>query len=201
MAVDAVGLLDLIEDRLVLGQQLAAAGDARVVHQDVEIVPERLGELRLRVDQVHDPQVGREPAHVLVEARARDVALGGERPQAFEALLEIRRGLRGSRVACISGWPEEPDSPVHSRGGDGAGAVGGDRRLRGRRALRGDRRGRPASAARGRLAQSANPAAPSSSAPANAIRPIDVECFGILRSRQRSGGRTSLWPPIGARYG
>ena len=68
-----------------------------IVHQDVEIVPERLGELRLRVHQIHDAQVGREAADMLVEGGARDAALLRERPQAFEALLEIRRRLRGSR--------------------------------------------------------------------------------------------------------
>src|SRR4029078_2892342 len=35
VTVDAVGLLDLVEDRLVAGKQFAAGGDARLAHQDV----------------------------------------------------------------------------------------------------------------------------------------------------------------------
>ena len=132
VAVDAVLLLDLVEDGLVLGEDLAAAGDARVAHQDVEIIPERLGELRLRIDQVHDAQIGRQPCGVFLEARARDVALGGQRPQPFDAGFEIGGGLRGWRSPASRGWPEEPDLPVHSFGGAGAGAAAGaaGRRLR-----------------------------------------------------------------------
>ena len=43
-------------------EQRAAVLDAVVAHQQVEIVPERLGEFRLGVEQIHDPQVGREPS-------------------------------------------------------------------------------------------------------------------------------------------
>ena len=68
MAIDAIGLLDLVEDGLVADQQFAAGGDPRLVHKDVEIIPERLGELGLGVEQIHDPQVGREPAHMALEA-------------------------------------------------------------------------------------------------------------------------------------
>ena len=186
VAVDAIGLLDLIEHRLVFGQQLAAAGDALIVHQDVEIVPERLGELRLRVHQIHDAQVGREAADMLVIGGARDAALLRERPKAFEALLEIRRRLRGSRSPASADGRTSPDSPVHSRGGDGAGAVAATGGCAGAACARDAGTGacRPAAAAAGgRLARDASPAAPSSSVPANAIKPIEVECFGIVRSQ------------------
>ena len=103
MAVDAVLLLDLVEDRLVLGEDFAAVGDARIADQDVEIIPERLGELRLGVDEVHDAEIGRQPLGELLEARARDVALGGERPQLFDAGFEIAPRRHGSRS------PASPD--------------------------------------------------------------------------------------------
>ena len=59
-AVDAVGPLDSGEGRRILGEQFAPARDAIVVHQNVEIVPGRFGEFGLRVEQIHDVQVGRQ---------------------------------------------------------------------------------------------------------------------------------------------
>ena len=58
--IDAVGLLDRGERCTMLRQDCAAVLDAGVVDQDVEIVPERFRELRLGVDQIHDPQIRRE---------------------------------------------------------------------------------------------------------------------------------------------
>ena len=60
VAVDAVGFFHRVELRLVFGEDLAALGEAVVVHEDVEIVPDRLGEFRLRIHQIHDAQIGRE---------------------------------------------------------------------------------------------------------------------------------------------
>ena len=60
VAVDAVGFFHRVELRLVLGEDLAALGEAVVVHEDVEIVPDRLGEFRLRIHQIHDAQIGRQ---------------------------------------------------------------------------------------------------------------------------------------------
>ncbi len=48
VAVDAVGFLHRVELRLVFGEDLAALGEAVVVHEDVEIVPDRLGEFGLQ---------------------------------------------------------------------------------------------------------------------------------------------------------
>ena len=197
VAVDAVGLLDLVEDRLVLASSSRPVCDARVVHQDVEIVPERLGELGLRVHQVHDPQVGREPGDVLVEARARDVALGGERPQAFEAGL--RNWPRPARIAeaCISGWPEEPDSPVHSRGGCVAGARcgsgAGGRRAAWRRGLTAaERAGRPACGTDAdRWAQRKADAAASAATPQARSTIADAHAYRLIDSC-----RSPHWPLI-----
>ena len=131
VAVDAIGLLDLVEHRLVLGQQFAAAGDALVVHQDVEIVPERLGELRLRVHQIHDAQVGREAAaHACRRWRARRCASApsGHRPSRhcskFAAACADRARLhqRMAGRARLAG----PFARRRRRGRDGR-----DRRLRG----------------------------------------------------------------------
>ena len=191
MAVDAVGLLDLVEDRLVLGEHLAAARDARVADQDVEIVPERLGELRLRIHQVHDPQVGREPARrICRRSRARCRAW---RPAAT--------GLRGSdwkfAAACAdrgrpasAGWPEEPDSPVHSRGGDGAGAAAATGGWRGRRPGR-RRDGPPAAAAPSRSPWAERePGRAEQQRPANADQANRRECFAHCATR------SSLMPPV-----
>ena len=105
MTVDAVGLLHPVERRAVLGEDGAAIGDARVGDQDVEILPGRLAELGLRVEQVHDPQVGRDAGHELVEHLARNVALLRQRPDAFEAGAEIRRRRpdRGSAHQRMTG--------------------------------------------------------------------------------------------------
>src|SRR5450756_340500 len=61
VAVDCIGFFGQVELRLVFGQDLAALGEPRVIDQDVEIIPHRLGEFRLRVHQVHDPQIRRKP--------------------------------------------------------------------------------------------------------------------------------------------
>jgi len=66
--------------------------DAIVVDQNVEIVPERLGEFGLGVEQVHDPQVGREAGDIGIEHRAADAAALGQRPQPLEAAAEIGGG-------------------------------------------------------------------------------------------------------------
>ena len=60
VAVDAIGLFGRVELRLVFGEDLAALGEAIVVHEDVEIVPDRLGEFGLRIHQIHDAQIGRQ---------------------------------------------------------------------------------------------------------------------------------------------
>jgi hypothetical protein len=70
VAVDAVGLLDRVEGRAVLGENRAPVLDAVVVHQNVEIVPERLRELGLGIEQVHNAQVGGEPREIGIEHRA-----------------------------------------------------------------------------------------------------------------------------------
>ncbi|MFK4626522.1 hypothetical protein ABIF50_009828 [Bradyrhizobium diazoefficiens] len=104
VAIDAGGLFGGIELRLVLGEHLAALGEAVVVHENVEIVPDRLGELRLRVHQVHDAQVGREPCGEALKIFLGDVAACGIGPHPRNAIVEIGgaladRGRRHQRMA------------------------------------------------------------------------------------------------------
>ena len=58
IAVDPVGFFYRVELRFVCGQDLAALGEAVIVDQDVEIIPDRLCEFRLRIHQIHDAQIG-----------------------------------------------------------------------------------------------------------------------------------------------
>jgi hypothetical protein len=90
-AVDPVGLLDCVERRAVLRQDGAAVGDALLADEEVEIVPERLGEFGLAVEQVHNAQVGHQPCDIGVEHRAADPAALGLRPEPLEAAAEISR--------------------------------------------------------------------------------------------------------------
>ena len=99
VTVDAVGSLHRVERRAMLGQDRAAVGDARVGDEDIEIFPRRLGELGLRVEEIHDPQVGRDARQQLIEHLARHVAALRQRPDRFEAGAEIRRrGADGGRL-------------------------------------------------------------------------------------------------------
>jgi hypothetical protein len=83
----------------VLREHGAAVGNAGVGDQDVEIVPDRPGEFRLRIHQVHDSQVRGQSRDQPVERRARDLALLRQRPDAFEAIAEVRRsGADGGRL-------------------------------------------------------------------------------------------------------
>ena len=67
VAVDPIGFLHRREYRLVFRQNLPSAGDAGVVHQKIEIIPQRLRELRLGVEQVHDVEIGLEIPRVGLE--------------------------------------------------------------------------------------------------------------------------------------
>ena len=98
VAVDPERFFGGVELRLVLRQDLAALGEPVVVHQDVEIVPDRLGEFRLRIHQVHDPQIGRESAVKRRKLWLRDAAARGLRPQRGDASVEIRRRLADRRA-------------------------------------------------------------------------------------------------------
>ncbi len=80
VAVDPVGVLDGVEGRLVLRQEFAAARNAFLGNQEVEVLPQRFLELRLRIEQVHDAQIGRQPRRVPVKTLARDAATRGGRP-------------------------------------------------------------------------------------------------------------------------
>src|SRR5690606_6334659 len=76
----------------------AAVGHAFVVHQAGQVVPDRGGELGLRVEQVEHAAVGRDPRHVVVEGLAGDAAGDGLRAQAAgdaAAVLRIVGRLRG----------------------------------------------------------------------------------------------------------
>jgi hypothetical protein len=76
----------------VLREDGAAVRDPLLAYQQVEIVPERLGEFGLGVEQIHDPQIRREAGDIGVEHGAADAAALGQRPQPLEAAAEIGRG-------------------------------------------------------------------------------------------------------------
>ncbi len=90
MAIDAVGAFDRLECRGILGEQLAAPGDTLVGDKRVDIVPERLGEFGLRVDEIHDLHVRLEAGGEFVERATRNAALGGVRPHPGNAIREVR---------------------------------------------------------------------------------------------------------------
>jgi hypothetical protein len=76
-----------------LRQHFLATRDARVADQCVEIFPKRLGELRLRIQKIHDAQVGREIARERDKILLRHAALCGIRPHAGDAVRKVgRRG-------------------------------------------------------------------------------------------------------------
>ena len=92
VAVDAIGALGGGEYRRVLRQELAAAGDALVADQRVEIVPGRFVEFRLRIEQVHDAQIRRQPGGIALKIDAVDAAALGLRPQRRDAIAEVGGG-------------------------------------------------------------------------------------------------------------
>jgi hypothetical protein len=92
VAIDPIRLLDRVEDGTVLGQDRAAVLDAILAHQQIQIVPDRLGEFRLGVEQIHDPQVRRERGGLRIEHGARYPAPLCLGPQRFETGMKICRG-------------------------------------------------------------------------------------------------------------
>ena len=102
IAVDAVLLLDLVEDSLVLGEDFAAAGDARVAHQDVEIIPERLGELGLRIHKIHNAESGVSPAVYLSKLAREMLRLAASGQRSATQDLNLAAAARMA-LACISG--------------------------------------------------------------------------------------------------
>src|SRR5262249_22493466 len=75
--------------RRVVHEEVAAAGDRVVADQSVEIVPDRFGEFGLRIELIHDAQVGREARGESLEIAAGNAARYGLRPQSLEAIVEI----------------------------------------------------------------------------------------------------------------
>ena len=116
--------------------------DALVADQEVEIVPERLGEFGLAVEQVHNAQVGRQPCDIGVEHRAADPAALGLRPEPLEAAAEISRSRadrlrRHQRMIGRAGLAAPFRRRRRSRGSRGRGGrsgAGGGARRTGRRA-------------------------------------------------------------------
>ena len=78
--IDPIGFLDRIENRPMARQDGAAILDAIIAHQKIQIVPDCLGEFRLRIKQVHDPQVGRQGGGLLIEHGPRHPAARRLRP-------------------------------------------------------------------------------------------------------------------------
>ena len=82
VAVDAIGF-QWHRTAAIFCQNLAALGQPDVVDPGCRVIPDRLGEFRLQIHRVHDPQIGREP--------------GGE---ALEILLQMPRRWR--RAICAT---------------------------------------------------------------------------------------------------
>ena len=113
MTVNPVGLLDRVKSGAMARQDCPAVGDALIAHEDVEIIPYRFGELRLRIHEIHDAQLWREPRdHCSNTARLtpRRSASGYKRAR------QPRKSAAAARiaVAVIRGSPEVPDSPLQS---------------------------------------------------------------------------------------
>ena len=70
MAIDSVRLLNRIERGAVFGENGLAVLDPVLIHQDVEIIPNRFGELRLGVEQIHNAQIGRQSRNARLEDRS-----------------------------------------------------------------------------------------------------------------------------------
>src|SRR4029079_3369249 len=112
--VDAIGALRRLERVAVLIEQLAAALDAHVAYQVVEVFPERLGEFRLRVHQVHEAQIRREASRVGRVGLRRYALARGFRRKAREAIGEI--GGRGAdRVGGHERMARRPRLPAPLR--------------------------------------------------------------------------------------
>ncbi len=70
VAIDSVRLLNRIERGAVFGENGLAVLDPVLIHQDVEIIPNRLGELRLGIEQIHNAQIGRQSRNARLEDRS-----------------------------------------------------------------------------------------------------------------------------------
>ncbi len=106
--VDAIAALHGGEGRRVLREQRAAVRDTVVAHQEVEIIPRRFGEFRLRVEQIHNVQVGRQAGGEALVILARDAAPRRIGPQTGDAIVEIGGGgadriRRHRRIAGSAG--------------------------------------------------------------------------------------------------
>ena len=128
VAVDAVGLFHRVELRLVFGEDLAALGEAVVVHEDVEIIPDRLGEFGLRIHQVHDAQIGLQPCGEALETFAARCC--GVRRRATSRRRNCRNSPppRGSRSRSSGDGrrrrPRRSRAAARCCGGRGARAAG-----------------------------------------------------------------------------
>jgi hypothetical protein len=110
VTVDAIGFLDRIEDGPMPRKDRSAVLDARVIDQDVEIIPERLREFGLGVHQIHDPKIRGEAGHLSLEDGPAHTATLGLRPQPSQTAVEIGGGStdglrRHQRVAGGTGFP------------------------------------------------------------------------------------------------
>ena len=74
VAIDTEGPLNGVKRAAIFFKQRAALLDAVVRDEDVQIVPEGFGELRLVIEQIHDPQIGRQRSGVVVKHASRNAA-------------------------------------------------------------------------------------------------------------------------------
>src|SRR5690606_29627459 len=127
---DAVGLLHPRQRGGVLLEHGLAVGDALLVHQAGEVVPDRRAELGLVVEQRQHRGVGRDRAHVRIEgglANAGGARVAGEPVHAARigggVVWGWFRGRRGGGRAQERGRGQEQDwgLETHARHRRGAG--------------------------------------------------------------------------------
>ena len=95
--VDAELLFDVRQHRGPLLELGAAFGDALLVHQHGEVIPDRLLELRLVVHRVEHGLVGLDARQRLLESLCANAAVGRLGAHVAQARVEIRGGRRPRR--------------------------------------------------------------------------------------------------------
>jgi hypothetical protein len=105
-----------------------AVRDPLVADQHVEIIPDRLREFGLRIQEIHDAQIRREPRYLPLEQGAGNTAPLGQGLALREARPEIAGRFPNSRSAH-QGMAGSPGFATPVSGIDGRGSGGQKRRI------------------------------------------------------------------------